>query len=248
MGASVISFHPLEIVVAFDETVKLRNTFTVTTRLEHVAVPLEGEWRATGSDASLGSVWIFQQAPGVVFGPTVEVLIFAEDVCAVRAGSTLHSAVCFELETLNQDLNEISGQLTRLVVGKNLMFDVTKRIGPVARPDGATETQPLSPKHLVTSLTSSDSLVDRVELLQREIASVRELIEIEPDCKWPIQILSTLLSELRETVSIHSVQAKEIDDECIELQEKLISIDPLRQERYEDRREYLSAERTTLCS
>ena len=248
MGASVISFHPLEIVVAFDETVKLRNTFTVTTRLEHVAVPLEGEWRATGSDASLGSVWIFQQAPGVVFGPTVEVLIFAEDVCAVRAGSTLHSAVCFELETLNQDLNEISGQLTRLVVGKNLMFDVTKRIGPVAGPDGIAETQPLSPKHLVTSLTSSDFLEDRVELLQREIASVRELIEIEPDCKWPIQILSTLLSELRETVSIHSVQAKEIDDECIELQEKLISIDPLRQERYEDRREYLSAERTTLCS
>ncbi|OAQ22774.1 hypothetical protein K457DRAFT_281726 [Linnemannia elongata AG-77] len=52
----------------------------------------------------------------------------------------------------------------------------------------------------------------------------------------PIQILSTLLSELRKTVSIHSTQAKVIDDECIELQEKLITIDPLRQERYEDRR------------
>ncbi|GJJ76565.1 geranylgeranyl transferase type-2 subunit alpha [Entomortierella parvispora] len=246
LGASVISFHPLEIVVAFDQTVKLRNAFTVSTRLEHVAVPLEGEWKATGSDASLGSVWIFQQAPGAVYGPTVEVLFFTEDVCAVRAGSTLQSAVCFELETLNQDLNEISGQLTRLVVGKNLMFDVTKRIGPVAGPDGTIETQPSSSKHLVTSLTSSESLEGRVELLQREIASVRELIEIEPDCKWPIQILSTLLSELRETVSIHSMQAKEIDDECIELQEKLISIDPLRQERYEDRRTQLVFDRETL--
>lgn len=37
-------------------------------------------------------------------------------------------------------------------------------------------------------------------------------------------------------MSIHSSRVKEIDDECIELQEKLISIDPLRQERYEDRR------------
>lgn len=45
-----------------------------------------------------------------------------------------------------------------------------------------------------------------------------------------------LLSELRKTVSIHSTEAKDIDDECIELQEKLITIDPLRQERYEDRR------------
>lgn len=89
LGASVISFHPLEIVVAFDETVKIRNPFTVSTRLEHVAVPLEGEWKATGSDSDLGSVWIFQQAPGVEYGPTVEVLIFSEDVCAVRAGSSL---------------------------------------------------------------------------------------------------------------------------------------------------------------
>jgi hypothetical protein len=45
-----------------------------------------------------------------------------------------------------------------------------------------------------------------------------------------------LLSELRKTVSIHSTKAKDIDDECIELQEKLITIDPLRQDRYEDRR------------
>ncbi|KAG0046816.1 hypothetical protein BGZ83_008011 [Gryganskiella cystojenkinii] len=246
LGVSVISFHPLEIVVAFDETVKLRNPFTVSTRLEHVAIPLEGEWRATGSDSGLGTVWIFQQALGVEYGPTVEVIILPEDVCAIRAGSSLQTAVCFELETLNQDLNEISGQLTRLVVGQNLMYDVTKRIGPVAGPDGATETQHLSPKHLVTSLTSSNSLEDRVELLKREISSVRELIEIEPDCKWPIQILSTLLSELRETVSIHSTQAKEIDDECIELQEKLISIDPLRQERYEDRRAQLVFDRETL--
>ncbi|KAG0051573.1 hypothetical protein BGZ83_003546 [Gryganskiella cystojenkinii] len=249
LGASVISFHPLEIVVAFDETVKLKTPFTVSTRLDHVVAPLEGEWKATGSDSDLGTVWIFQQTSGVEYGPTVEVLIFPEDVCAVRAGSSLQTAVCFELETLNQDLNEISGQLTRLVVGQNLMYDVTKRIGPVAGPDGTTEAQQLqhlSPKHLVTSLTSSNSLGDRVELLKREIASVRELIEIEPDCKWPIQILSTLLSELRETVSIHSVQAKEIDDECIELQEKLISIDPLRQERYEDRRTQLVFDRETL--
>ncbi|KAF9110786.1 hypothetical protein BGW39_004576, partial [Mortierella sp. 14UC] len=66
LGANVISFHPLEIVVAFDETVKMCKPFTVSTRVEHVAIPLEGEWKATGSDSELGSVWIFQQAPGAV--------------------------------------------------------------------------------------------------------------------------------------------------------------------------------------
>ncbi|KAG0027253.1 hypothetical protein BGZ81_005735 [Podila clonocystis] len=246
LGASVISFHPLEIVVAFDETVKLRNPFTVSTRIDHVAIPLAGEWRATGSDASLGCVWIFQQAPGAEYGPTVEVVVFSDDICAVRAGSTLPVAVCFELETLNQDFASISGRLGRLAIGKNLMYDVTKRIGPIAGPDGNLETQERSRKHLVTSLTTSTSMVDRVALLDREIASVRELVELEPDCKWPIQILSTLLSELRKTMSIHSSRAKEIDDECIELQEKLISIDPLRQERYEDRRTQLVFDRETL--
>ncbi|KAG0216138.1 hypothetical protein BGX31_000690 [Mortierella sp. GBA43] len=47
-------------------------------------------------------------------------------------------------------------------------------------------------------------------------------------------------------MSIHSAEAKEIDDECIELQEKLITIDPLRQERYEDRRTQLVFDRETL--
>ncbi|KAG0339448.1 hypothetical protein BG000_002080 [Podila horticola] len=246
LGASVISFHPLEIVVAFDETVKLRNPFTVSTRIDHVAIPLAGEWRATGSDASLGSVWIFQQATDAQYGPTVEVLIFSDDICAVRAGSTLPAAVCFEVETLNQDFASISGRLGRLAIGKNLMYDVTKRIGPIAEPDGNLETRERSKKHLVSSLTTSDSVDDRVALLDREIASVRELVELEPDCKWPIQILSTLLSELRRTMSIHSSRVKEIDDECIELQEKLISIDPLRQERYEDRRTQLVFDRETL--
>ncbi|KAF9328755.1 hypothetical protein BG006_008113 [Podila minutissima] len=246
LGASVISFNPLEIVVAFDEIVKLRHPFTVSTRIDHVAIPLAGEWRATGSDASLGSVWIFQQAPEVEYGPSVEVVIFSDDICAVRAGSTLPAAVCFELETLNQDFASISGRLGRLEIGKNLMYDVTKRIGPIAEPAGNLETQERSKKHLVTSLTTSGSMDDRVALLDREIASVRELVELEPDCKWPIQILSTLLSELRKTMSIHSSRAKEIDDECIELQEKLISIDPLRQERYEDRRTQLVFDRETL--
>ncbi|KAF9079242.1 hypothetical protein BGX27_006747, partial [Mortierella sp. AM989] len=171
------------IVVAFDETVKLRNTFTVRTMLDRVATPLEGEWRATGTDSSLGTIWIFQQAPGAIYGPTVEIVIFSDDVCAVRAGSKLTSAVCFELETLNQDLSAISGQLGRLPIGKNLMYDVSKRIGPIPGPDGTLETQKPNSKRLVTSLTVSNTLDDRVALLEREIAAVRELVELEPDCK-----------------------------------------------------------------
>ncbi|KAF9899350.1 hypothetical protein BX616_003085, partial [Lobosporangium transversale] len=131
IGASVISFHPLEVVVAFDQNVKLRNPFTVSTMLDHNVVPLEGEWKATGSDSSLGYIWIFQQVSGSVYGPTVEIVIFANDVYGVKAGSKLGSpAVCFEVETGEQDFGVISGRLNQLVVGKNLMIDVTKRLGP----------------------------------------------------------------------------------------------------------------------
>jgi hypothetical protein len=189
LGANVISFHPLEIVVAFDEPVKMRNPFTVSTRVEHVAIPLEGEWKATGSNSELGSVWIFQQAPGAVYGPTVEIIIFSDDVCAVRAGSKLLTAVCYELETLNQNLEDISGRLGRLMIGKNLMYDVTKRIGPISGPDDTLETQVAHRKHPVTSLTESDSLDDRVALLDREISAVRDLIELEPDCKCKITVV-----------------------------------------------------------
>ncbi|KAG0305849.1 hypothetical protein BGZ98_003462 [Dissophora globulifera] len=233
-------------VVAFDETVKFVNPPTVSTMVNHLPVPLAGEWKATGTDSTLGTIWIFQQAPGAEYGPTVELVIFEDDVCSFRLGARLHSAVCFELETVEKDLSKISGRLGRLVVGKNLMCDVTKRIGHVPDPDGTLDTQEENRKHTVTSLTTSDSLDDRTALLEREIAVVRELNEIEPDSKWPIQILSMLLSELRQTVRIHSTQAKLLDDECIELQEKLITIDPLRQERYEDRRTQLVFGRETL--
>ncbi|KAI1316892.1 hypothetical protein EDD11_009382 [Mortierella claussenii] len=246
LGATVISFHPLEIVVAFDRTVRLRRPFTVSTMLQHVAVPLEGEWKATGSDSSLGSVWIFQQAPSALYGPTVEVVIFADDIHADRAGSRLTAAVCFEVETLEQDFNNISGRLGRLAIGQNLMCDVSKRIGPIPEPDGTLEIQKPISRYHVTSLTASSSLQDRVTLLEREITIARELMGLEPDCKWPIKILSRLLSELRETTSIHSTLAKSLDDECIELQEKLISIDSLRQEQYEDRRTQLVFDRETL--
>ncbi|KAG0238051.1 hypothetical protein BGW42_007605 [Actinomortierella wolfii] len=253
LGASVISFQPLEIVLAFDETIKLRRPFTVTTRVDNKVVPLEGEWKATGSDAELGSVWIFQQSPESVYGPTVEVLVFSDDVCGQRAGSQLLAPACFELETMNQNFDEISGRLVRLPIGRNLMYDVTQRIGPIPPPDGnvdnpsQTTTGTRSTKrYLVTSLTTSESAQDRIDLLEREIAVVRELMELEPDSKWPIQVLSILLSELRKNYSLFSVRAKEIDDECIELQERLIQIDPLRQERYEDRRTQLVFDRETL--
>lgn len=170
----------------------MRNPFTVSTRVEHVALPLEGEWKATGSDSARGSVWIFQQAPGAVYGPTVEIVIFSDDVCAVRAGSKLPAAVCYELETLNQNLDDISGRLGRLVIGQNLMYDVTKRIGPVTGPDGTLETQVVHPKHRVTSLTESDSLGDRIALLEREISAVRELVELEPDCKCKLIHISNV--------------------------------------------------------
>ncbi|KAG0257666.1 hypothetical protein DFQ27_005004 [Actinomortierella ambigua] len=277
LGASVISFQPLlEIVVAFDETIQLRQPFTVMTRVSDDAepTPLAGEWKATGSDAGLGSVWIFQQSPESVYGTTVEVVVFPDDVCGQRAGSRLMAPVCFELETINQDLETISGRLTRLPIGRNLMYDVSKRIGPVPPPDGRLDhpavTSPVasgddqqqqqqhqqqqqSPsqqqpqkQYLVTSLTRSSSAQDRIDLLEREISAVRELMEIEPDSKWPLQVLSMLLSEQRRTMSLFSKRAKEMDDECIELQEKLIQIDPLRQERYEDRRTQLVFDRETL--
>ncbi|KAF8915132.1 hypothetical protein BGZ58_005600, partial [Dissophora ornata] len=183
LGATVISFDPLEVVLAFDQSVEFINPPTVTTMFDHTPSLLQGEWKATGTNCTVGTIWIFQQASGTAYGPTVEIVIFPDDVCAFRAGGRLYSAVCFEVETLEQDFNNICNRLSRLVVGKNLMYDVTKRIGPIPEPDGSLDTQKTKRKYVVTSLTSSDSLQDRVVLLEREIAVVRELVELEPDSK-----------------------------------------------------------------
>ncbi|ORX91828.1 geranylgeranyltransferase type II [Basidiobolus meristosporus CBS 931.73] len=70
--------------------------------------------------------------------------------------------------------------------------------------------------------------LDRVKILEREIEAVRELVEIEPECKWPLQTLSYLQNELRITTA--SDMAEEIREHLTTLQ----VIDQLRKGRYQD--------------
>ncbi|KAK9703255.1 Rab geranylgeranyltransferase, variant 2 [Basidiobolus ranarum] len=72
--------------------------------------------------------------------------------------------------------------------------------------------------------------LDRVKILEREIEAVRELVEIEPDSKWPLQTLVYLQDELRTTVGSGEAVVNEIREHL----EKLQSIDHLRRHRYQD--------------
>ncbi|CAB4392630.1 unnamed protein product [Rhizophagus irregularis] len=74
---------------------------------------------------------------------------------------------------------------------------------------------------------------ERIELLQREINVVRELLELEPDSKYCLQTLANLLSELKSNVKEDS---KKIDDEIVTICDRLIKIDKFRTKRYEDLR------------
>ncbi|GBC08809.1 hypothetical protein RclHR1_00840010 [Rhizophagus clarus] len=80
---------------------------------------------------------------------------------------------------------------------------------------------------------SSIKSSERIELLQREINVVRELLELEPDSKFCLQTLITLLSELKTNTKEGS---KKIDDEIITFCDRLIKIDKFRTKRYEDLR------------
>ncbi|CAG8827271.1 7507_t:CDS:2, partial [Dentiscutata erythropus] len=75
---------------------------------------------------------------------------------------------------------------------------------------------------------------ERIILLQREISTIRELLELEPDSKWCLQTLANLLREFKYIDNSKEVRNVEEVDEIVAIYDKLIIIDEMRVKRFED--------------
>ncbi|KAI9307280.1 hypothetical protein BJ944DRAFT_197913 [Cunninghamella echinulata] len=84
--------------------------------------------------------------------------------------------------------------------------------------------------------------LDIIDIIKEEITAVRDLIDIEPDSKWALQTLAHFLQQLKLRLLSRDGQiniSDELDDESIEIYERLITLDKYRANRYKDTRDQL---------
>ncbi|KAJ8100899.1 hypothetical protein POJ06DRAFT_274672 [Lipomyces tetrasporus] len=87
-------------------------------------------------------------------------------------------------------------------------------------------------------LMTSDDIVklsrdERIGLLEKEIKSIHDLLEIEPDSKWCLQSLAFYKGLLA------TLAGQKVDSSVAGYLDKLQDIDPMRKKRYEDWKELL---------
>ncbi|CAO3643970.1 unnamed protein product [Cunninghamella blakesleeana] len=84
--------------------------------------------------------------------------------------------------------------------------------------------------------------IDIIETIKEEIAAVRDLIDVEPDSKWALQTLAHFLQQLKLRHLSRDGKfesSDELDDESIQIYERLIKLDKYRAKRYQDTRDQL---------
>ncbi|CAO3630995.1 unnamed protein product [Cunninghamella echinulata] len=97
-------------------------------------------------------------------------------------------------------------------------------------------------KDSITTDSNSWYTLDIIDIIKEEITAVRDLIDIEPDSKWALQTLAHFLQQLKLRLLSRDGQiniSDELDDESIEIYEKLVTLDKYRANRYQDTRDQL---------
>ncbi|KAG0175133.1 hypothetical protein DFQ29_007234 [Apophysomyces sp. BC1021] len=106
--------------------------------------------------------------------------------------------------------------------------------------------KPLQGRHYTDPSTSDREswyTLNRVELLKEEIQAVRDLLDLEPESKWTLQTLAHFLQQLK--LRLNGQDADKLDDETINIFEKLSALDACRASRYEEARSRIMFERAT---
>lgn len=87
---------------------------------------------------------------------------------------------------------------------------------------------------------------DDSAILQREIQSIQELLDEQPDSKWCMESLVHYKQMLirNHSLSLASEERQELIRSCLDLLRQLETIDPLRKQRYDDLGEAICE---TLC-
>ncbi|KAI8096596.1 uncharacterized protein BX664DRAFT_62126 [Halteromyces radiatus] len=117
--------------------------------------------------------------------------------------------------------------------------------------------------HLYKDSITEDSnawySLDPITILKDQIAMVRELRDIEPDSKWTLHTLVHFLQQLKLRLIHHHQQQQQqvdkdellaLDNESIDILEKLIKLDTYRKERYIEAKNRILSTRQldTLCN
>eukprot|EP00954_Amorphochlora_amoebiformis_P012717 995385-Amorphochlora_amoeboformis.AAC.1 len=81
----------------------------------------------------------------------------------------------------------------------------------------------------------------QIKILQRELAMVEELIEIEPDCKWALLTVAMLIGGIKS----RGKSDEGFQEKLKGTFEELIKLDPFRQQYYLDMKKYVSEQGET---
>ncbi|KAF7721153.1 hypothetical protein EC973_005360 [Apophysomyces ossiformis] len=74
--------------------------------------------------------------------------------------------------------------------------------------------------------------LDPIQLLKDEIQAVRDLLDIEPESKWALQTLAHFLQQLK--LRLNGKHADNLDEQIVDIFDKLCALDTSRRCRYED--------------
>ncbi|KAI8142547.1 hypothetical protein BJV82DRAFT_540049 [Fennellomyces sp. T-0311] len=215
LGAYTFAKH-FFVVLLFDDEVFLKNPPKM---LDGAGNAVDGSWVSGGSGSSGSStVWIFK--PVNTKCPT-KVRIEPANLVPSTLSRSTPTTVLEEPIVALEESNDFTIYSTQL----------SSRFESQTPPN----KQPLTFPSLSDS--SAWHTLDPITLLREEIATVRELLDIEPDSKWALQTLAHFIEQLKLRGGYNSQAA--ISDalgEVIRIYEQLATLDTYRKNRYHDAR------------
>ncbi|KAL0090241.1 hypothetical protein J3Q64DRAFT_1728964 [Phycomyces blakesleeanus] len=226
LGVFRLKGSPL-LVAGFNDPITLLKEPAVLTKDNK---KVSGSWLPLGKSLqSSGSIWIFSPLPNS--GEPEKVSLETDSVLPSSSEKSVPpGAWSRKVET---------------VIG---CPETLSRVSTFQAKFGSTEKawKPATTKHYKDSSANNQAnwyTLDRVEILKEEIEAVRELIDLEPESKWALQTLAHFLQQLK--LRSGSTCADALDDESVDIFNKLSELDTYRRCRYEESRNRILFNRAT---
>ncbi|KAF0456294.1 rab geranylgeranyltransferase alpha subunit [Gigaspora margarita] len=208
-----------QIILAFDDEIGMLTPFQVAYKNDTSQLNIvEGHWRSVSGSSDVdrmhGSVWIFTLNIESGFNELF-VTVKPEWIVPSNSEVKLVSNIQMHCQLPEQNKDTLILMPPQTVAENTTILSTASRF----RED-------------ILPMT----MHERINLLKREIATVKELQEIEPESKWCLQTLLILLRELKYISELNTEESKNIDEEVITICGQLINIDKMRTKRFEDLR------------
>ncbi|RHZ83245.1 hypothetical protein Glove_99g311 [Diversispora epigaea] len=225
-----------QIILVFDDEIGMLSPFQVFCKSEKSSTinNINGDWQSLGvveggsvniGDKIHGFFWIFTPS-----SQDIENEDFTELFFTVKPEWIVSS----NSETILDKIIQRGCTIKKSENEKDILISMTSK---TVIEDVSEQTINISSDliHHESQETLPIDKSERIALLQREISTIRELLELEPDSKWCLQTLANLLREFKRINNSKEVKNFEVD-EIVTIYDKLIVIDKMRAKRFEDLR------------